>query len=62
MLFSNQSTIQSPKAYQIDNIMLNIYLKVMVNGNKPVTYRNNQQIKSSSTNMKFVESTNLLNA
>ena len=62
MLFSNQSTKQSPKAYQIDNIMLNIYLKHMVNGNKPVTYRNNQQIKSSSTNIKFVESTNLLNA
>ena len=62
MLFSNQSTKQSPKAYQIDNIMLNIYLKDMVNGNKPVTYRNNQQIKSSSTNIKFVESTNLLNA
>ena len=62
MLFSNQSTKQSPKAYQIDNIMLNIYLKDMVNGNKPVTYRNIRQIKSSSTNMKFVESTNLLNA
>ena len=62
MLFSNQSTKQSPKANQIDNIMLNIYLKDMVNGNKPVTYRNNQQIKSSSTNIKFVESTNLLNA
>ena len=62
MLFSNQSTKQSPKAYQIDNIMLNIYLKDMVNGHKPISYRNNRLIKSGSTNMKFVQSTNLLNA